>query len=259
MSMDAHAACCSTSPSINISVAVRSISPTPSGANIKACGSSAPTKERATGPPFFPSSSICWQPAERPAMNRTSAAVASGSGCHVPPSQVCPFPAAFTEHTDALPAKLHSIASAPAKPCVAPVPSSIFLWENAGAAVAIVSASRTVNGPHFVRILNGIPITRRNWRPLVQSKALYSFFRLALLFDLMLCRFVEQLYLNASYSRMVVSIAHYSINASSDVFITNIANNHRAIITLEVRRPVAKSIVILDIAMSSKNSLALPK
>jgi hypothetical protein len=44
-------------------------------------------------------------------MNRTSAAVASGPGCHVPPSQVCAFSgASMPEQADTLTAKPHSIA-----------------------------------------------------------------------------------------------------------------------------------------------------
>jgi hypothetical protein len=69
---------------------------------------------------------------------------------------------------------------------------------------------------------------------------------LALLFCLLFGRLVEQLFLEFSNGRVVVSIAHYSVNRSGNVSPTNVANNHRAIVTLEVGRPLAEPIVVLN-------------
>src|SRR5450631_2142794 len=69
---------------------------------------------------------------------------------------------------------------------------------------------------------------------------------LALLFCLLFGRLVEQLLLEFSNGRMVVSVAHYSIHGSGDVSPTHVANNHRSIVALEVGRPVAQPIVVLN-------------
>jgi hypothetical protein len=69
---------------------------------------------------------------------------------------------------------------------------------------------------------------------------------LALLFCLLFGRLVEQLFLEFSNSRVVVSIAHYSVNRSGDVSPANVANNNWAIVALEVGRPVAEPFVVLN-------------
>jgi hypothetical protein len=69
---------------------------------------------------------------------------------------------------------------------------------------------------------------------------------LALLFCLLFGRLVEQLLFEFSNGRVIVSIAHHSINRSGDVSPTNIANNNWAIVALEVGRPLAEPIVVLD-------------
>jgi hypothetical protein len=68
---------------------------------------------------------------------------------------------------------------------------------------------------------------------------------LALLFCLLFGRLVEQLFFEFSNGRVIVSIAHHSINRSRDVSPTNIANNNWAIVALEVGRPLAEPIVVL--------------
>jgi hypothetical protein len=69
---------------------------------------------------------------------------------------------------------------------------------------------------------------------------------LAFLFCLLFGRLVEQLFLEFSNSRVVVSITHYPINRSGDVSPTNVAYDNWAIVALEVGRPVAEPIVVLN-------------
>ena len=64
---------------------------------------------------------------------------------------------------------------------------------------------------------------------------------LALLFCPLFGRLVEQLFLEFSNSRVVVSIAHYSVNRSGNVSPANVANNHAVIATLEVGAPRSPS------------------